>query len=192
MKEFLKLVVILTVICTLAGGILAFVYKATKEQIKLVEHAASIAAINQVLPPCDNVPAENTCTFDENGKSWTFYVARKDGQFAGAAFKSTSSKGYAGDIAIMTGINAQGNINALVILDHKETPGLGANIQKPGFKSQFTGKSIKDTVFKVKKDGGAIDQITAATISSRAVCDAVSSGLTVFKQHEIEITNQGK
>lgn len=192
MKDFFKLVLILTLICTISGILLAFVDQATKQRIQEAERFAKADAINKVLPPHDNIPAENTCTFKKNGVTWTFYVARNKGLFAGAAFEARSSKGYGGDIVITAGVDSNGVIQAIEILDHRETPGLGANIMKPEFKSKLAGKNIFNAPFSVRKDGGDVDQITAATISSRAVLEAVNNGLNAYKEHIDSIRTQGE
>ena len=87
----------------------------------------------------------------------------------------------------MVGINAEDNVQAIAIVAQSETPGLGARMVEPAFKDQFKNKNISRTKWAVKKDQGDIDQITAATISSRAVVDAVKSGLDIFKEHKAKI-----
>ena len=89
----------------------------------------------------------------------------------------------------MVGVNAAGEIQGVEILKQLETPGLGARITEPGFRQGFAGRNIADTDWRVRKDGGDIDQITAATISSRAVVEAVKAGVEVFKRNEEQIRN---
>ena len=179
--ESIKLVAVLTIICTIAGALLAVVHDVTEAPIAAAAAKEKGDAIMAVLPACDNNPVEDALTIDADGTLWSFYVAREKGQFVGTAFETISHKGYGGDIAIMVGINADGTVQAIeVLLGHKETPGLGAWITGDVFQGQFSGRSIADTQWAVKKDGGDIDQITAATISSRAVTDAVKAGLDVY------------
>ena len=121
------------------------------------------------------------------GAPWTFYVGLQDGQFVGAAFESVSPKGYGGDVGIMVGVNADGQVQGIEILVQKETPGLGAKMADDAFKSQFSGRSIAETRWAVDKDQGDIDSITAATISSRAVVEAVHAGLQVYTTHQARI-----
>jgi electron transport complex protein RnfG len=73
----------------------------------------------------------------------------------------------------MVGLKPDGTIFDTKVLEHQETPGLGTKMMEPRFKDQFVGKNPGTDKIKVKKDGGEIDAITAATISSRAFCDAV-------------------
>jgi electron transport complex protein RnfG len=179
--ESLKLVAVLTIICTVAGALLAVVHDVTEAPIAAAAAKEKGDAIMAVLPACDNQPVKDAITIEADGTSWSFYVAREKSQFVGAAFEAVSTKGYGGDIAIMVGVNADGTVQAIeVLLGHKETPGLGAWITGDAFRGQFAGRSIADTHWAVKKDGGDIDQITAATISSRAVTDAVKAGLAVY------------
>jgi len=91
----------------------------------------------------------------------------------GFAIKSFTDKGFAGHIEIMAGFLPDGSINKVVVLSHKETPGLGTKMTEPNFSNQFLGKNPTDYRLKVKKDGGQVDAITAATVSSRAYCDAL-------------------
>ncbi len=181
MMESLKLVIVLTVICSVAGALLAVVHDVTAEPIAAAAQMTKGTAIMEVLPECDNNPAEESTQIEHNGRTWTFFVARKAGQFVGAAFESTTSAGYGGDITIMAGVTAESTVQGIQVLAHKETPGLGAWIEdEVQFRSKFAGRSIADTKWAVTKDGGDIDQITAATISSRAVTEAVKAGLDVF------------
>ncbi len=188
MMESLKLVVVLTIICSVAGALLAVVHDVTAEPIAAAAMKEKGDAIMQVLPPCDNHPGEAIVTVDADGRTWTFYVARKDGQFVGAAFEAVSSAGYGGDITIMAGVTAEKTVQGIQVLAHKETPGLGAWISGEIFRGQFAGRSIADTTWAVAKDGGDIDQITAATISSRAVTGAVKAGLDVFTANAAAFT----
>ena len=183
MNESLKLVAILTIICAVAGSLLAVVYVVTAEPIRAAAQKEKGDAIMKVLPACDNQPIEDAVAIDADGTEWTFYLARNADRYVGAAFEVTSSKGYGGDISIMVGVTADGNVQAIEVLAHNETPGLGAWISGDAFRNQFTGLSIADTRWHVAKDGGDIDQITAATISSRAVTAAVKAGLDIYSAH---------
>ncbi|MFA6548841.1 MAG: FMN-binding protein [Candidatus Margulisiibacteriota bacterium] len=86
---------------------------------------------------------------------------------------AVSPRGYSSTINLLVGIDAQGKVIGIKVLDQKETPGLGASIVKPDFLKQFIGKSARDPI-EVKND---VDAITGATISSRAVCKGVREAL---------------
>ena len=91
----------------------------------------------------------------------------------------------------MFGFDAQGKSIGIAILEQKETPGLGANIDTPGFRDRLAGQDLQQTNWRVKKDGGDIDHITAATISSRAVTDAVREALEAYLANREAIENGG-
>ena len=186
MKDILKLAGTLTLTCLVAGILLAKVYAMTKGPIEAVKQKIKVAAIKGVLPPVENDPLADAVTVKEGDKEWTFYVGRKGGEYAGAAFEC-SRYGYSSDVVIMVGVTVDGKVQAIKIVSQMETPGLGANLEGDAFKGQFAGKPIDGTNWKVKKDGGDIDQITAATISSRAATDAIAEGLEVYQKHLDEI-----
>jgi electron transport complex protein RnfG len=191
MKDTMKLIAILTLTCLFAGSLLALVNELTRDRIAQVQRERKAKAINRVLPVCDNVPGEAKMVVSHDGADWTFFIGRKNESFAGAAFETVSREGYGGNIKLMVGVASDGTVSGLQVLDQKETPGLGANIERDEFRSQFVGLSIEDTQWKVRKDGGDIDAITAATISSRAVTAAVDTGLKVFLAHRDEIEKTG-
>ncbi len=113
------------------------------------------------------------------------YLARRGGKLAGVAFE-VSGRGYNGKITLLMGIDADGRILGVRVLSHTETPGLGDKIneRKSNWIFNFDGKSLGSPPpdqWKVKKDGGAFDQLSGATITPRAVVKAVREGLEFFK-----------
>ncbi len=192
MKESLKLVLIPTIICILAGALLAGVDAMTKGLIEQCAIEKKQDALNKVLPAYDNILTDTTAVITAAGKQWLFYVARKSGKFVGAAVETSSSAGYGGDISLMLGINAENKTQAIDILGQKETPGLGAKIDGADFKDNFLDRDLAETRWAVAKDGGVIDQITAATISSRAVTHAVKAAIDVYLANLDEIQKTGE
>jgi electron transport complex protein RnfG len=180
MKDTFRLILTLSIICLVAGALLAGVDNLTRERIAGVNRDKKLTALQNVLPPYDNSPDANVITVEHGGRSWIFQVAIKDGAFAGAAVETMSAAGYGGDISLMLGINAENKTQAIAILGQKETPGLGANIETDDFKGHFAEKDLAATQWAVAKDGGEIDQITAATISSRAVTEAVKAAIDAY------------
>jgi len=83
----------------------------------------------------------------------------------------------------MVGIIPDGNINNTQVVQQKETPGLGTKIELPSFRDQFMNKNPKTFIVKVKKDGGDVDAITAATISSRAFCNALELAYSTYEKY---------
>jgi len=193
MKDTVKLIAVLVIICAIAGSLLAWVHKVTYEPIQETERRVRNQAMQEVLPEYSNDPVAESVSVPDGEDTWTFHVARKDGIYVGAAFETVTSKGYGGDIVIMVGVSADDKVQAIKILKQKETPGLGAKVESPDWRGQFSGKNISETKWSVKKDQGDIDQITAATISSRAVTEAVKKGLDVYTRNRSSIeNNQGE
>jgi electron transport complex protein RnfG len=186
MKDSLRLVCVLTLICAGAGLLLAVADRATRQPIADAAASEQAAAIRAVLPACDNDPLAAAVTAQVENATWVFYPAVRDGTLVGAAFASSSPKGYGGSIDIMVGIDGA-TVNAIRVLAHKETPGLGARIVEDAFLGQFAGRDRAGTAWAVRKDGGEIDEITAATISSRAVTAAVAEGLRAYLAAQPEL-----
>lgn len=198
MKEMLRLALVLTLITAVAGLVLSLVEQATREPIAEQRRLETLRALNAVLPPNDNSPDQDTVKLvtgqDRRGRDQerTFYRGRSDGRINGVAFQVVAPDGYSGNIAIMVGIDPDGTVTGIEILNHAETPGLGDKIEEPWFKQMFEGKSLGNADWRVKKDGGEFDQITGATISPRAVVGAIRRGLEFFKAHRGEIMASGQ
>ncbi|MBU4128763.1 RnfABCDGE type electron transport complex subunit G [bacterium] len=193
MRESLRLVVVLTLVCLIAALALAGVDRLTKEPRLEQKRLARLRAIRAVLPPFDNDPLKDKKEIERI----TFYLGKKEGEIIGVAF-SSKGEGYSGFITIMMGVNPEDNsITGIEILEHMETPGLGANIEKGEFKNQFKEKSLAnsklvDGKLAVKKNKGDIEALTGATISSRGVTEAVDKGLKVFLKYKEEILGEKK
>lgn len=172
MKNNYSMILVLGIFSVVAAFLLSLTYQGTKDKIEEAYRQELIKALNIVLPPHDNQPDKDIINIE--GK--TVYIARKDGKLAGIAFKSLSSKGYSGDIDVLLGVEKNSKIYGIEILRHAETPGLGSKIETDKFKNSFKGLTVSDKI-AVKKDGGIIDQFSGATISPRAVCEAVSVGI---------------
>ena len=180
----LNMFVALFVICVVAGGILGIVYNATKGPITAAENAKKTEAIKNVLPEFNELKETKVKSAMED-IDIPFYLAYDaDNNFIGAAVETFTNKGFSGNVSLMVGILADGTVNNISVLQHAETPGLGSKMTEPSFKDQFNNKNAASFNFKVKKDGGDVDAITAATISSRAFCDAVNRALSTFENNK--------
>jgi electron transport complex protein RnfG len=145
--------------------------------------AKQLKAIESVVKGYDNNPVLETYKVaTPDGKdSLEFFPAKKGGELIGVAIKTKSGKGYSGVIWIMVGFNLTGEIQNIFVIDHKETPGLGSKMITPSFVKQFLNKNPEQMKLKVKKDGGDVDAITGATISSRAYSEAIQLAFDTFK-----------
>lgn len=197
LKDMSRLLITLTLIAASAGLILSLVESATREPIKEQRRIQMLKALSAVLPEFDNSPDTDIVTLDngvdKKGKpvQVTFYRARKEQQLVGSAFKVIAPDGYSGNIEVMVGVKPDQLVNAIEILAHAETPGLGDKITLPGFKDLFKDKGLDNADWRVKKDGGEFDQITGATISPRAIVGAVKTGLEFYREHQQKILAEG-
>lgn len=178
----LKLIIVLTLVCAISGAVLTAVAKLTEEPIAKTKKEIKLGAIRGVLPEVANDLDKDmkSVKFEYNGKEETFNVypgKDKDSNPVGYAVESVSHKGYAGDIEVTVGVLPDGSIKAIKIVKQNETPGLGTKVESEDFQKQFIGKTLSNFKFKVKRDGGDVDAITAATISSRAVSEALEKAL---------------
>ncbi|WP_099465103.1 RnfABCDGE type electron transport complex subunit G [Parabacteroides provencensis] len=176
----------LTIICLVAGAILAGVNMYTLEPIAASKAAALQNAIQQVVPEFDNNPTEQAYkAVTSEGDSLVIYPATKDGKFVGAAVESNTKKGFGGEIKVIVGFDPEGKLLNYSVLQHTETPGLGSKMQEwfrtDKNKQSIIGRSMTNGNLSVTKDGGDVDAITAATISSRAFLDAVNRAYSAYK-----------
>lgn len=180
----LNMFVALFVICIVAGGVLGIVFNATKDPIAAAENAKRTAAIKNVLPEFNTLKTVNVKSAMEDAEIPFHLAYDADNNFIGAAVETFTNKGFSGNISLMVGILADGTVKNISVLQHAETPGLGSKMEEETFKGQFCDKNPASFNFSVKKDGGDVDAITAATISSRAFCDAVNRALSTFENNK--------
>lgn len=182
-SSFRNMALSLTLIAMVAATCLGFVYELTKKPIELSNLNKKLAAIKQVVPEFTNNPDGEMFRLPTGeGDSLDIYPAKKDDTIIGYAINTYTTKGFSGEITLMAGFKPDGTIINITVLDHKETPGLGTKMTEPSFKDQFTGKNPAEYELKVKKDGGPVDAITAATISSRAFCDALQRAYNTLEK----------
>ena len=183
-SNFKNMLLVLLVTTTVAGLVLGMTYNATKEPIEKAKETKQRAAVEKVISGFDEFIAK-----DASGNEVKIFDCLKDGESIGVAVQSYTMLGFSGRIDVMVGFLPDGTITETVVLKHLETPGLGdkLDIAKSEFPRQFWKKNIADLrtndKILVKKDGGKIDAITAATISSRAFCDAVDRAWEVYQSN---------
>ena len=190
-STLINMVVALLVITAVSGGVLGLVYGMTKDAIAEVDQKKNEAAIQAVLPLEGEITYKaDTLKYDYEGATLTFpcnLAYDANGNFQGAAVK-TSEGGFGGKIDMMVGFLADGTIKGTSVLSHSETPGLGANMTGK-FKDQFVDKNPASYKLTVTKDGGDVDAITAATITSRAFSKAVDKAYKAFEANKAQFMN---
>ena len=193
MREMIKLFVIITVFSAISGGLLATIQSATKDRIEYQQlKFVKGPAIQQILAGCSNDPLVDRFKIMDGNEERSFFVGVFDGKRNTVALESLG-KGFGGEIGVIVAVNLENDkIVGIGVTTHSETPGVGSRAKTdPGFSAQFKGLSIKDP-FKVKGDGGKIDAISGATVSSRGVCAAISESADVFIRLKTEIMEKIK
>jgi electron transport complex protein RnfG len=189
-----NMVLSLLVISSIMSAALAFVYLITLEPIRLAESKKVNDAIKQVVPEFNNNPGAEMYVLAIEGEtdSLICYPAKKDGQLVGTALATFTNKGFSGNFTVMVGFLPDGTIHNSLLLAHKETPGLGSKMSDAKFHHQFNDKNPSSYKLLVKKDGGDVDAISAATISSRAYCDALTRAYKTYVANasKTELTQQ--
>jgi Na+-translocating ferredoxin:NAD+ oxidoreductase subunit G len=205
------LVLSMGLISCAATALMAWVFVITEAPISAAQQQKNTAALSQVLPAFDNQPTKEAVTLS----NVTFYVARKGGQITGFAGETITTKGYAGEVCVLAGLKPDGTITTVLVTKQSETPGLGTVVAErvrektisgilAGKKEtglppnpildQFNGMKAKagQTPWAVKKDGGDLDAITGATITSRAVGGAVFTIAEAFAQNKEQLLKENK
>jgi len=178
-----NMLLVLTCITVVMVGILAVMNELTREPIAQANAKTLSDAVAAVVPGFDNDPIAEKSVEEVDGSEYVIYPATKGGEYIGAAVES-SALGFGGDLTIIVGFDKDGVINDYSLLNHAETPGLGAKADtwfKKGQKGDITGQSPATGDLVVSKDGGQIDAITASTITSRAFLKAVNNAYKVYK-----------
>ncbi|OGS94637.1 MAG: electron transporter RnfG [Gallionellales bacterium RIFCSPLOWO2_02_FULL_57_47] len=182
---------ILGAFCLGFGIVLAASDHITVDDIAARALEDRLNSLGQVIPDSihDNNLIEDAITMmNERNKEITVYRATREGKVTGVAYE-IFGVGYAGQMKLMLGLDAQGKILGVRVLAHKETAGLGdkMEVKKSNWILRFDGLSLDNPLpekWKVKKDGGQFDQFAGATITPRGVVDAIRKGLELFAAHK--------
>lgn len=185
-KSVLVPTLALLIICLVATTLLAGTNMITKDKIAANAVETENASRSVVLPSAKTYGEVQNL---DNGITYCVGTDVSD-KTAGYVF-TAGAKGYGGTVSVMVGLDTEGVITGIEILSHSETPGLGANAVKDDFKSRFTGKSGELTVNKTSNDGQNIQAITAATITSKAVTEAVNMITEAFEQSVKGVATNG-
>lgn len=175
MRELVRLVGVLTLICAVCSALLAAVYEKTRGPIAAAAAAKRIDAARKVLPAAAVELREVGV-----GAATNFAAFDAAGRLVATAVQGRSANGYGGTIDLMVGISQAGQVLDFRVLSAKETPGLGTKIAAPKFKRGIQGRALGAN-WTVRKDGGEVDGVTAATISSRAALEAIRDAIAAHK-----------
>jgi len=193
---------ILSLFAIIGTALVGITHESTAEKIADNERLALLRKLNQILPrdKYDNDLINTTISIDADQrlgqeKSSIIYIAKQQENISAMIFPVIAPKGYSGEIKMLVGINIDGTLAGVRIVSHKETPGLGdlMETEKSDWVFGFNGKSLgdpKEINWKVKRDGGVFDQFTGATITPRAVVQAVHLCLVYFDRHKTELIDQ--
>jgi electron transport complex protein RnfG len=193
MGEMIKMVVVLTFLSVISGGALAYVQKNTTSLIEDNKlQFVKGPAIKSILKGTSNNPVSDRFTIQQGEKEDIFFVGKYDGNPKAVAFESFG-KGFGGDVYIVLGVDLETDkLMGVGVTTHSETPGVGARAQTdPSLVSQFKGQAL-DGTFKVKADGGQVDAIGGATITSRAVSAALTDASKLYHELKPQIIEKAK
>lgn len=194
-NPIVRVALMLAVFAISATALVALTEENTREQIASNEREALLEAINVLVPKdkFDNQILQDTLNLPATAvlgttETTSVYRARKDGKPVAAVFTVVAPDGYSGSIRMLVGVYNDGSFAGVRVINHKETPGLGDKIEakRNDWILQFAGLSLENpdkNQWKVKKDGGQFDQFTGATITPRAVVNAIRGALEYFKDN---------
>jgi len=196
MSKFIKLPLILSLFTLLTSGLVMFSEALTRDKIAEQKQQRVLDGLKQLIPTSmhdNNLLTSKQELFEPSllghRKTQLVYIGKVQGKLSVVALPVTSRSGYSGDIDLLVGIKANGEITAVKILEQHETPGLGDLISenKSNWLQQFPNKELtseNEKSWLVKRDGGQFDQITGATITPRAIVKSVKMALQYFNAHK--------
>jgi len=186
----------------ITGGSIAVTQALTEERIQEAAARAEASALFEIIPESqhDNDLLNDRVQLPASERlatpgPVTVWVAREGGEPTGFIMPVVAPDGYSGAIRLLVGIDLQGVVLGVRVVNHRETPGLGDRIEtkKSDWIYSFEGRSLDNPEprnWNVKKNGGVFDQFTGATITPRAVVKAVQKSLIYFRQNRQEILNR--
>jgi electron transport complex protein RnfG len=193
MREMIKMILVITILASVSGGLLASVKQGTAEQIQNQElKFVKGPTVMELLAGATNDPISDRFTLDDDGNEVGFFVGKQPDGRKVVVFE-TSGNGYGGSIGVMVAVDiANGKIYGVGVTTHSETPGLGARAKTdPKFARQFVGKDMVQT-FKVKADGGDVDALAGATITSQGVSMAVTRAGEIYNRLRSQIQEKAE
>ncbi len=189
----------LGLVVIIGTALLAGVNSLTRKRITDQEQRVVLEQLQQIIAAdqYDNALHRDIYQFQDEGafpkgQTVTAYRARKQGQPVSVILRFSAPDGYNGRINLLVGINTDGQLTGVRVTSHKETPGLGDGIEveRSDWILQFNRKSLQHPAMEnwaVRRDGGEFDQMTGATITPRAVVNAVKRALLYFASHQQDL-----
>ncbi len=177
----------------ISGGLLGTLRAATKDRIEYQQlKFVKGPAIVEVLTGCTNDPLADRFKIQDGKDERTVYVGVFDGK-ANTVVLESSGKGYGGDIGLVVAVNLENDqLVGVGVTTFRETPGVGSRVKtEPSFTGQFKGLPVVEPV-KMKNEGGKIDALSGATVSSKGVVAGVSTLADVYKRLKPEIEEKVK
>ena len=194
MREIIKMIMVLTILSCFSGGLLAYINTATEVRIEnQVLEFVKGPAVRSIFEGATNDPIADRIQIKDGEQERTFFVGVIDGEPRAVAFETFGKGGYGGDVGLMVGIDIkEDKLIGVGVTTHGETTGMGAKAKTdPSFVAQFQGAAAKDPI-KVAKDGGTINAISGATLTSRAVCNAATEANEIYNKLKDQLAEQLK
>lgn len=193
MRDIIRMIVVLAVLSAFSGGLLAAVKSGTATQIEYQQlKFLKGPAIKEILQGATNDPLVDRFNLKDGEVERDFFVGVFDGNPKAVVFE-TAGKGFESDVNMMVGVDLETDtLLGIGVTVHSETPGLGSRAKDdPSFRAQFKGLTYLEP-FKVKADGGQIDALSGATITSRGVCAGVTNSQSFYQRLKPQIIEQAK
>ena len=194
-KSMSRSAIVLSLFAIIATAMVAYTNNATKQRVEEAKRAYTLRKLNELIPADmhDNALDQDKLMvqdvlLDKNGEV-PVYRVQKDGQISAVIISCVAPDGYSGRITLLVAVRRDGSLAGVRVTEHKETPGLGDAIDtsKSDWIHIFDNKSLlapPETHWRVQRDGGEFDQITSATITSRAVVKATRNALRYFERNK--------
>ncbi len=194
-KSMLRAAVVLGIFAIVATALVAFTNSVTRQRIDVAKRDYTLRKLNELVPAhmhdneLDQDPLQINDPLLDKRNAVTIYRALKDKQVVAIIMQAVAPDGYSGRITLLVAIDQSGKLIGVRVTEHKETPGLGDAIEtnKSDWIHIFRDKSLQNPAeknWRVRRDNGEFDQITSATITSRAVVKATYNALRYFEQHK--------
>ncbi len=192
MREMIKMVIVLTSLSLFSGGILAAIHNQTKEQVELqVIKFVKGPALRKIFKEASNDPTADRFDLKDGETLRSFFVGVYDGEPRSVAFETFGKGGYGGYVGLMIAVDVENDkLIGASVTRHAETPGMGAKAETdPSFVAQFQGLAAKGP-FKIRQDGGDINALSGATLTSRAVTLAATEASQIYERMKPQLVEK--